>query len=112
MNLPAFTIRDAVPSDLEALQIFLRPFVKAKQLLPRTDDDLSVLIEHGFVASSEQEIVGFAAIEIYSRKMAEVQSLAVAAEMQGRGVGTALVKRCVERATHGEGQIDAHSATR
>jgi N-acetylglutamate synthase-like GNAT family acetyltransferase len=50
------------------------------------------------VAEREGRIVGFAALEVYSKKLAEIRSLAVADEMQGRGVGRRLVGACVERA--------------
>lgn len=43
-------------------------------------------------------IIGCAALEIYSRKLAEIRSLAVAASAQGQGVGRKLVDACVERA--------------
>lgn len=105
-----FSIRDAVPADGPQLQQFLRPFVEAKYILPRTDEDLAVLLRHGFVAERETEIVGFAAIEIYSRKLAEVQSLAVKPALQGRGVGSALVQRCIERARR-EGVLELMAIT-
>ena len=110
MNSPAFNIRDATPSDISELQRFLCPFVEAKYILPRTNEDLGVLIRHGFVADGEQEIVGFAAIEIYSRKLAEVQALAVAPELQGQGVGSALVQCCIERARN-EGVLELMAIT-
>ena len=40
----------------------------------------------------------FAALEIYSKKLAEIRSLAVLPEFQGRGVGKQLVQACVDRA--------------
>ena len=56
------------------------------------------LVVHGFVAESAGRIVGFVALEVYSRKMAELQCLAVDADFQRRGLGKALVRRCVQRA--------------
>ena len=61
------------------------------------------LIANGFVAeiitaNGKAEIVGFSAVEIYSRKLSEVQSLAVSDGFQGHGIGSALVRACVERA--------------
>jgi amino-acid N-acetyltransferase len=38
------------------------------------------------------------ALEIYSRKLAEIRSLAVAKDAQGMGIGKLLVRACVERA--------------
>ena len=76
----------------------IEPYVQQRKLLPRTDSELLVLMQHGFVAISQGRIVGFAALEIYSRKIAEVQCLAVAEEFQGQGLGKHLVALCVNRA--------------
>ena len=94
----AFTVRAATESDVDALDRFIEPFVKKGRLLPRTQDELEDLTRHGFLAVSNGEIVGFAALEIYSVKLAELRSLAVSPEHQGRGIGKALVQACVERA--------------
>jgi amino-acid N-acetyltransferase len=93
-----FTIRPASESDVEALGQFIAPFVERGRLLPRTQDELEDLTVDGFIAESDGRIVGFAALEIYSSKLAELRSLAVAPEQQGRGIGKALVSACVERA--------------
>ena len=93
-----FTIRSALESDVAALGQFIAPFVERGRLLPRTQDELEDLTVDGFIAESEGRIVGFAALEIYSSKLAELRSLAVAADQQGRGIGKALVSACVERA--------------
>ena len=103
-------IRNATLSDVTALQTFMRPFVEAKHILPRSDEDMAVLIRHGFVAVQEKSIVGFAAIEIYSQKLAEIQALAVAGELQGQGVGSELVNRCVGRA-RAEGVLELMAIT-
>ena len=93
-----FTIRPALESDVEALGLFIAPFVERGRLLPRTQDELEDLTVDGFIAESDSRIVGFAALEIYSPKLAELRSLAVASDQQGRGIGKALVSACVERA--------------
>ncbi len=98
MTDPPVSIRPALPDDTTALRAFLQPFIEQKSLLPRSMEELSVLSEHGFVAQHDGTIVGFAAIEIYSRKMAEVQSLAVDAAFQRQGIGRRLVVCCVQRA--------------
>ena len=43
-------------------------------------------------------IVGFATLEIYSRKLAEVRALVVADDQKGKGVGRMLVEACIQRA--------------
>ena len=97
---PGITIRPAAAADVPAVHAFLRPFVARGRLLERTMAELDSLAPHGFVAADRQtgRVVGFAALEVYSPKLAEVRSLAVADESRGRGVGQALVGRCVELA--------------
>lgn len=92
-------IRSTKPEDIHKLAAFIVPFVEQEKILPRTSEELDVLVETGFVAVEEtDEIVGFASLEIYSRKLAEIRSLVVAEHRQGIGVGKKLVTACVERA--------------
>lgn len=107
MNAPDLAdvaYRDAKPRDVSTLLEFLQPFFQSRQILSRTEEELSTLARHGFLAvrpgdgGAAEQIVGFAAIEVYSLKLAEIQSLAVAPELQGRGIGRSLVTLCVDRA--------------
>ena len=91
-------IRTAVEADLAALADFITPFVDDRKLLPRTYDELQELLPTLFVAEHEGRLVGCAALEVYSWKLAEVRSLAVDKSMQGQGVGKRLVQACLERA--------------
>jgi len=93
------TIRPATRADLPALADFIRRFVDSGELLPRTLDELEDLLEHFFVAiDEEEEMVGCATLEIYSKKLAELRSLAVSPKVQGRGVGKRLVQVCIDLA--------------
>lgn len=124
VELPAGTvIRQALPSDAAAIHALLRPYVAQRLLLSRTEAELIELTRHGFVAeyvdpgidpetdpNPETETgtaagpavtpkcVGFSAIEIYSPKLAELQSLAVHHEFRRTGIGRFLVRACVDRA--------------
>ena len=101
MNQPTseeIQIRPAESGDLNALDAFIQPFVEEGVLLPRTFDELDALLPSGFVAERTGTILGFAALEVYSKKLAEVRSLAVAAELRGQGVGKKLVLACVNLA--------------
>jgi len=100
---PDLRIRQAQPSDADAIHALLRPFVMQRLLLSRTEAEIIELTRHGFVAlriddGRETDLVGFSAIEIYSPKLAELLCLAVQGEYQGSGLGGVLVKRCIERA--------------
>jgi len=95
---PSVEIRPVRREDLDGLADFIQPFVSEGRLLPRTTEELEELVYNGFVAKVEGRLIGFAALEIYSRKLAEIRSLAVVPEFQGNGVGRLLVEECVERA--------------
>lgn len=91
-------IRPAQTADVDDLHRFITPFVAQGRLLPRTQDELAELIRTGFVAITDGAIVGFAALEIYSAKLAELRSLAVDPQHQGHGIGRRLVQACLDLA--------------
>ena len=74
-------IRAARPDDIPQILELIEPYVAVRQLLPRTEEELAVLVRHGFIAERKGRVVGFAAVEIYSRKLAELQCLK--GELQG-----------------------------
>ncbi len=84
--------------DLERVQIFLQPYMDGEQLLPRTSIEMELLLRNGFIAQIGSQVVGFAAVEIYSKKLAEIQCLAVGHQVRRCGVGRQLVNKCVDRA--------------
>ena len=91
-------IHSASAGQAPEIHRFLQSFIASDQLLARTEDDIRNLIPRGFVATCESRIVGFAAVEVYSRKLAELQCLAVDSGVQGNGVGQRLVEMCVAEA--------------
>jgi amino-acid N-acetyltransferase len=91
-------IRPATSDDVEGIARLIAPFVQAKKLLPRTEQELKDLTRNGFVAVVGAEIVGFSAVDVYSRKLAELVCLAVEDERQREGIGKRLVQECVARA--------------
>jgi amino-acid N-acetyltransferase len=98
-----YSVRPAVEEDLVDVVSLLRPFVEQRKILRRTRLETAALLPTGFVVELKGEhqprrIVGFASVEIYSKKLAEVQCLAVSEEHQGRGLGGHLVCRCVDLA--------------
>jgi amino-acid N-acetyltransferase len=85
-------------ADVPRVIQLLRPFVTQRKLLKRTRAEMDALVPSGYLAEINGRLIGFAAVEIYSRKLAEIQCLAVDAQCQGRGIGSELVRRCVELA--------------
>ena len=98
MTAPEFQFENATQDDLADVQAFLDPFMGDQHLLPRTSLELQLLLKHGFICRKKKKIVGFAAFEMYSKKLGEIQCLAVDREFRRKGIGRALVKMCVQRA--------------
>lgn len=97
LELP-FDFIDASQDDLEDVQHFLQPFMDRKELLQRTSIGMQLLLKHAFLCRVDGRLVGFAALEIYSKKLGEIQCLAVESSFRRKGIGAQLVKRCVARA--------------
>lgn len=93
-----YSVRAACPDDLAAVHSLLKIFVDQKMILRRTKAELLALMTTGFVAVFQDEVVGFASVEIYSKKLSEIQCLAVSQNHQGKGLGGALVAHCVQLA--------------
>ena len=95
---PEITMRRATRDDIDLIIAFVEPFVEAGTLLRRTVEEIDEWLPNFFIAEAEGKIVGCAALEVYSKKLAEVRSLAVSPTVQGMGVGKMLVSACVELA--------------
>ncbi len=95
---PVYSLRPATEGDLPAVVGLLRPFVEQRKVLRRTKAETAALLQTGFVAEFENTLVGFAAVEIYSKKLSEIQCLTVESAHQGVGIGGELVRHCVELA--------------
>lgn len=91
-------IRKARADEIDAITTLITPHVESGKLLHRTYDELDELIDTLFVAEFDGRIVGCAALEIYSKKLAEIRSLAVDPSVQGKGIGRMLVQACVQLA--------------
>ena len=108
--LTRVNIRRAESAEASKIADFITPFVEDGRLLPRTYDEMDDLIDNFFIAEIEGRMVGCAALEIYSWKLAEIRSLAVSSDAQGMGVGRMLVQTCVDLA-HERGILEVMAIT-
>ena len=91
-------VRPATPDDRLAAKRLMRLFVARGELLRRTDEELLTLIPNAFLAERNGTALGFAALEIYSPKLSEVQCLSFTSTSMGEEVVRELVRQCVARA--------------
>ena len=94
----AVKIRPVRFDDLDNILALIAPFVERDVLLPRSEGELIELLPSSFVAEDAGRLVGYVGLEIYSIKLAEVRSLAVATDHQRLGIGQRLVQACVDLA--------------
>ncbi|MEJ5348446.1 MAG: N-acetyltransferase [Desulfosoma sp.] len=93
-------IRKARIQDAKGLHRILNAFAAEGKLLPRSLSDLYTHIREFVVWESPEtgEILGCCCLHIVWEDLAEVRSLAVLPQFQGRGIGTSLVRECLQEA--------------
>jgi amino-acid N-acetyltransferase len=108
-------VRQAVPADAAEIHELLTPFAVQGALLARSEEEIAAAIPNYVVAvDGHGRIRACASIVEYSPSLAEVGSVAVAADAQGEGLGT-LVVRAAEEMARRRGVLDLFamsSATR
>ncbi len=111
-ELTDVSIRPGVRTDAPAVFQLIQPFVEAQLLLDRTEPQIAELTRHSAVVEQSGQLVGFAAVEIYSQRLAEIQCLAVHANCHLSGIGKQLVSACVKiAADHGVHELMAISSS-
>jgi amino-acid N-acetyltransferase len=91
-------IRKAQIHEVQEIWRMLHDFAD-QDVLPRTKADLYSKVREYFVYPNDQgPIIGVAALHIFWEDFGEIRSVAVLPEFQKKGIGSDLVKKCVEEA--------------
>ena len=90
--------RVAVLPDVEHISAIIEPYAREGTLLPRSIPELSENVRDFIVAEGDGHILGCGALHLYGSHLAEIRSIAVLPESEGRGVGRALVEALMEEA--------------
>ena len=89
------TIRPARPEDASAVVALLAPYVEEGLILPRSEAEIGTPANPFLVAEQASRIVGCVSLRPYSPELVEIRSLAVHAELAGKGTGSLLVEQAV-----------------
>ncbi len=94
-------IRKALIQDVKPIHKLLGYYADQGLLLPRSLSELYDHLRDHFVVedrSSQNSIIGVSALGICWEDLAEIRSLAIAKNEQGKGLGSQLVETCLEEA--------------
>ena len=91
-------IRPARVEDVDAMRELIDRYAAEDRMLSRSREFLLEHIRDFVVAEHEEAFAGCCALAVLTPDLAEIRSLAVRPDGGGRGIGTALVKACVEEA--------------
>jgi len=82
-------VRKASLGDAKAIRALVKEYstVLLQDHLPRTSEF--------FVAVDGKRVVGCCALVVYSKRLAEIRTLAVTKDFQGKGIATALINACL-----------------
>jgi amino-acid N-acetyltransferase len=91
-------IRKAKIQDIKAIQTLINSFAEKKLMLPRSLNELYENLRDFWVFVDGKKIVGCAALHISWDDLAEIKSLAVSENWQGKGIGKELISVCLKEA--------------
>ena len=89
-------IRPAVESDIEAIHQLIEMYTGSGILLVRTREKIREDLGQTLVYHNQGEIIGAGNLVNYGESLYEVRGLSVNPQMQGLGVGRALVEGLIE----------------
>lgn len=94
----SLVVRKARPADVEVMRETIDVYAREDRMLERTADFLLENLRDFTVAELDGAFAGCCALHILTPDLAEIRSLAVPREQEGRGVGRRLVQGCLDEA--------------
>jgi len=85
-------------SDIPEMQALVTTEVKEGIILNRTEDEVATNIRSYVLAKDDGKLVGYTALHIHSKRLAEIRSLIVDESYRGQNVGKRMVKFTLEEA--------------
>ncbi len=91
-------LRKAQIKDVKEIQKLLTHFASRGDMLSRSLSELYEAIRDFYVVEEEGRLLGTAALHIVWEDLAEVRSVAVAEDAGRKGIGTQVVRACLDEA--------------
>ncbi len=90
--------RKAILPDALPIHALVAQYAGAGILLPRTLGEICENVRDFTVVEQDGQVIGCGALHLYGQHLAEVRSIAVARDAQGRGAGSKLIKALLKEA--------------
>ena len=91
-------VRNAKITDVESIHSLVNCYAELDKMLFLSHADIYENIQIFTVAEIEGEILGCGALKVIWNDLAEIKSLAVDQNAFGKGIGRAIVEKCLENA--------------
>jgi len=85
-------------ADIPDMQALVTAEVKEGIILNRTEDEVATNIRSYVLAKDDGKLVGYTALHIHSKRLAEIRSLIVDESYRGQSVGKRMIKFTLEEA--------------
>jgi amino-acid N-acetyltransferase len=92
------TLVKANLTDIPEMQALVISEIKEGVILNRSEDEVATNIRSYVLAKDEGKLVGYTALHVHSKRLAEIRSLIVDKDYRGQKIGQRLVKFAVEEA--------------
>ena len=79
-------------SDIPAMQSMVESEVKDGVILNRSEDEVATNIRSYVLAKEDGKLVGYTALHIHSKRLAEIRSLIVDASYRGQKIGQRMIE--------------------
>jgi amino-acid N-acetyltransferase len=91
-------IRKAKLTDVKAIQTLVNQYADSGQMLPRTLNELYEHLRDFHIYEENGSLQGVCALHVSWEGLAEIRSLAVRSDSVKNGIGSKLVRHCLEEA--------------
>ena len=85
-------------SDIPAMQVLVASEVKEGVILNRSEDEVATNIRSYVLAKDGEKLVGYTALHVHSKRLAEIRSLIVDKEYRGQKIGQRMVEFTLKEA--------------
>ncbi|MBN2721545.1 MAG: N-acetyltransferase [Campylobacterales bacterium] len=92
------TLQKAKLSDIAAMQELVKDDVRSGVILARSEDEVATNIRSYVLAKYDGMLVGYTALHIHSKRLAEIRSLIVHPNYRAQGIGAKMVSFCLDEA--------------